>query len=330
MNPEVLGRIFDPFFTTKAVGEGTGMGLSVVHGIIASHKGVITVQSTPGAGTTFELYFPQVAQTPTLDRADRPEEPLPHGTGRILLVDDEEALVFVGQIMLEQLGYEVVPSTSSIEALEAFRAMPQRFDLVITDQTMPNMTGEEFVQKLQRIRPDIPIILCTGFSHVMNAAKAQAMGIDAFLMKPVAPRDLAVTIQQVLGGQDAAPGTQPGGRILLIDDDDQLRLMLRQVLETAGYEVIDASNGREGMQRYRDAPTDLVITDLIMPEQEGLETIQELRRDFPETKLIAISGGAREGTMDFLPIAEQLGANRILHKPFTSENFLEVIQEVLQ
>ncbi len=106
--------------------------------------------------------------------------------------------------------------------------------------------------------------------------------------------------------------------------------MLRQVLETAGYGVIDASNGREGMQRYREAPTDLVITDLIMPEQEGLETIQELRRDFPETKLIAISGGAREGTMDFLPIAEQLGANRILHKPFTPEKFLEVIQEVLQ
>ncbi len=145
--------------------------------------------------------------------------------------------------------------------------MSQQFDLVITDQTMPNMTGEMLVPEIRRIRPDIPVILCTGFSHTMNAAKARSMGIDAFLMKPLVIRDVAVTIQQVLAGQEALPKTQPGGRILLIDDDDQLRFMLRQVLETAGYEVIDASNGRQGIQRFKETPADLVITDLIMPEQ---------------------------------------------------------------
>ena len=166
MGPDVLDRIFDPYFTTKEVGEGTGLGLAVTHGILASHDGAITVQSTPGAGTTFEIYLPQIPQSP--EPVTSPAASLPHGTGRILFVDDEAVLARVSQSMLARCGYDVVSRTSSIEALEAFRAMPHRFDLVVTDQTMPQMTGEELAQALRRIRPDIPIILCTGFSHTMG------------------------------------------------------------------------------------------------------------------------------------------------------------------
>ncbi|MEE8302210.1 MAG: PAS domain S-box protein [Candidatus Tectomicrobia bacterium] len=194
--PEVVGRIFDPFFTTKRVGEGTGMGLAVVHGIVTSHGGGITVKSTVGEGTAFDLYLPRLDQT--VAAPARAEAAVPCGKGDILFVDDEVMLARLGQIALEQLGYGVISTTSSPEALAMFQSEPYRFDLVVTDQTMPQMTGEMLTHELRRIRPDIPIILCTGFSYMMNDEKARALGIDAFMMKPVAVHDLAVTIQQVL------------------------------------------------------------------------------------------------------------------------------------
>ena len=197
MTPDIVEHIFEPFFTTKGVGEGTGMGLAIVHGIVTSHGGAITVESTPGQGTTFTIYLPRIANTAPAE-TNAPAEDIRHGKGRILFVDDEEMLAHVGQKLLTHLGYDAVACTSSLDALETFRAAPQRFDLVITDQTMPAMTGVTLVAELRRIRPDIPIILCTGFSHLINAEKAQALGVDAFVMKPGVTQELAVTIQQVL------------------------------------------------------------------------------------------------------------------------------------
>jgi PAS domain S-box-containing protein len=196
MDATTLERIFEPFYTTKEVGEGTGMGLAVVHGIVTSHGGMITVESTPGQGSIFTIYLPRL--TATAERQASVEETVPPGHGSVLFVDDEEVLARLGQELLQRLGYEVVSSTSSVQALALFQSMPQHFDLVVTDQTMPQMTGERLAQELRRIRPDLPIILCTGFSHVMNAAKAQALGIDAFCMKPLVAQELALTIQQVL------------------------------------------------------------------------------------------------------------------------------------
>jgi PAS domain S-box-containing protein len=196
MTPEVMERIFEPFFTTKGVGEGTGMGLAVVHGIIASHSGAITVTSAPGQGTTFEVYLPR--SDAAIASETRPQEPLPRGEERLLFVDDENTLVRLWQATLEHLGYEVVVSTDGLAALETFRAAPYGFDLVITDHTMPRMTGEVLAQELRRLRPDIPIVLCTGFSHTMTAEKAQALGLDAFLMKPFTPHDLSYVVRGVL------------------------------------------------------------------------------------------------------------------------------------
>jgi CheY-like chemotaxis protein len=197
MAPEVMERIFEPFFTTKAVGEGTGMGLAVVDGIIASHGGAITVASTPEQGTTFAIYLPRIDTTPpSLDILE--ETPIPQGTGRILFVDDEPTLTHMTAEMLSRLGYDATVHTSSVEALKAFQAAPWQFDVVITDQTMPGMTGERFARELRRFRPDVPIILCTGFSHTMTASKAQALGVDAFLLKPLGFRELGLAIQQIL------------------------------------------------------------------------------------------------------------------------------------
>jgi PAS domain S-box-containing protein len=196
MEPEILERIFEPFFTTKSMGEGTGMGLAVVHGIIANHGGAITVESTPGQGSTFAVYLPRSDSPSTA--ALPAEEPIVGGNERILFVDDEATLVHLGKATLQRLGYQVVVCTSSSEALETFRAAPHSFHLVITDRTMPTLTGEELVHKLRQIRPDIPIILCTGFSHPVTSEQLRALRVDAFLLKPVMADEWARMIRQVL------------------------------------------------------------------------------------------------------------------------------------
>ncbi len=199
--PEIVDRIFDPFFTTKGIGEGTGMGLALVHGIVASHGGRITVESTPGQGAAFTLYFPRIIHLISEEHT-QPMDVLSQRTGRILFVDDEDALARLGQGMLQHLGYDVETYTSSLQALKAFQADPQQYDLVITDQTMPGMTGAKLVEELRRVRSDIPIILCTGFSHMISAEKADALGIDAFVMKPTGTQDWAAIIQSVLDRRD--------------------------------------------------------------------------------------------------------------------------------
>jgi CheY-like chemotaxis protein len=196
MTPGVMERIFEPYFTTKSPGEGTGMGLSVVHGIIKSHGGEIRVFSEPLKGTTFHVYFPvaEDIKEPTIKK----DRPIMGGSERILFVDDDNSLAEMGKLMLEKLGYKVTVRTSSIEALEVFRKTPNKFDLVITDQTMPNKTGTQLTRELLRLRPDIPVILCTGFSETVNKENFRALGIRGFVMKPIVKNDIAKIIRKVL------------------------------------------------------------------------------------------------------------------------------------
>jgi PAS domain S-box-containing protein len=197
MSPEVVGRIFDPYFTTKEKAVGTGLGLAVVHGIVKGHGGAISVESKPGKGSTFTVYLPLIKDAKLPEEVMR-EGSLPTGDERILLIDDEPTLVDIGIQMLERLGYRVVTRTSSTEALELFRSAPEDFDLVITDQTMPRMTGDELAKEIMKLRPGTPIILCTGFSERISEHEARRMGIKAFLMKPVVITALAKTIRKIL------------------------------------------------------------------------------------------------------------------------------------
>ena len=195
---EFLERIFDPYFTTKQKGKGTGMGLSVVHGIVKSHKGHITVTSRPQEGTTFDVYLPLIEKG--REQVDMmPDEELPRGSERVLFVDDEIQIVNLQTRVLAKLGYGITARSSSLEALEAFRANPNAFDVVITDLTMPKMTGERLAQEIKKIRPDIPIILCTGYSERFSEENPAKLGVDVFLMKPVGKADLAKALRKVLG-----------------------------------------------------------------------------------------------------------------------------------
>ncbi len=194
----VMDRIFDPYFSTKEKDKGTGLGLAVVHGIVKSYGGNIRVYSKPGKETAFHVYLP-VIQTRAETNETRVISPVEGGKEQILLVDDEEQIVRMSQQMLKKLGYHVTARTSSIETLEAFRAAPDKFDLVITDMTMPNMTGVQLAKKLFNIRPDIPILICTGFSEKISEHKAKAMGIRGYVMKPVVKSELAKKIREVIG-----------------------------------------------------------------------------------------------------------------------------------
>ena len=196
ISPHIINSIFEPYFTTKEPGEGTGMGLATVHGIVESYGGKIVAKSDLGKGTAFTTYLP-ITQKRKSQHQYKPGQ-YPTGTERILLVDDEALIAKMSSQVLERLGYAVTTRTSSVEAYELFKSKPNDFDLVITDMTMPNMTGDKLATELMRIRSNIPIILCTGYSKKISEEIASKLGIRAFAYKPIVKADLAKTIRKVL------------------------------------------------------------------------------------------------------------------------------------
>jgi PAS domain S-box-containing protein len=207
--PEIMEHIFEPYFTTRRQGDGSGMGLAVVHGIVKRHGGAISCRSMPGQGTTLEIYLPEA-----ISKEER-EEPhtkleMPTGTERILFVDDEPTLVGLAQSLFESLGYHVTATDSSIGALSLFRKDPAGFDIVVTDMKMPEMMGDKLALALMEIRPDVPVILYTGYNEHLSEEKARSMGIREIVMKPFAMRDMASVIRKVLDEKDKGP--EPAGK----------------------------------------------------------------------------------------------------------------------
>jgi CheY-like chemotaxis protein len=195
-----MDKIFEPYFTTKSQGKGTGLGLAVVYGIIQEYKGDIKVRSEVGKGARFDVYLPQIRKAERTE-TPKPMESLPIGIERILLVDDEEPIAQLEKLILERLGYRVTSRVSSVEALEAFKTSEPPFDLVITDMTMPNMTGDQLAEQIHAIAPQTPIIICTGFSERLNPDTFDTLGIKAVLMKPIIRNELAQTVRKVLDGK---------------------------------------------------------------------------------------------------------------------------------
>jgi CheY-like chemotaxis protein len=198
----VMGRMFEPYFTTKPQGKGTGLGLAVVYGIVREHGGEISVYSKVGEGATFDVYLP-LAQGDAENSETAPEKlPGANGDERILFVDDEALIREMGTAMLEHHGYRITACENGAEALKTFSSDPTAFDLVITDMNMPNMTGDRLAEELVAIRPDIPIIICTGFSDRVGREDARAMGVRAFLKKPVSLMEMSREVRRALDGEN--------------------------------------------------------------------------------------------------------------------------------
>ena len=196
IDPEIRERIFEPYFTTKPIGKGTGMGLSIIHGIVKSYGGFVSCYSQPEKGTCFHIYLPVIAETVLSEK--KQEDLIQFGNEHILFIDDESIIADMGKNMLESLGYQVTTRTNSLEALTTFQNQPEVFDLVITDQTMPEMTGSDLARRMLQIRPGIPIMLCTGYSSQISEEKALSYGIKCFAAKPLAKKDLATLIRNIL------------------------------------------------------------------------------------------------------------------------------------
>ncbi len=196
IHSNIINKIFDPYFTTRETGKGTGMGLAIVHGIINDYGGTITVDSELGKGTSFNIFLPNAKQE-IIETTEEIKQ-VPKGTERILFIDDEELLAEMGNNMLQRLGYTVTVKRNSLEALENFQNNPHNYDVVITDQTMPGMTGSDLARRMLQIRPDIPIILCTGYSNLIDEKKAKSLGIKEFALKPINLHTIATLLRKVL------------------------------------------------------------------------------------------------------------------------------------
>jgi len=306
MDDQIKAKIFEPFFTTKDPGIGTGLGLATVLGIVNQSGGSISVYSEVGIGTTFKIYFPLVAEPQV--RSETPETGAIQQAGHqtILLVEDDESIRELTSYVLCEHGYKVAEAASAEQALSIFESSPN-FDLLLTDIVMSGMNGHELANRLVSSRPGLKVLYMSGYSERSAVQQGILEPGRSFLPKPFQAEDLLSKLGEVL----AKP--RNSAKILIVDDDVQVRSFVAKLLETEGYHVIQACNGKEAQNCCRQISIDLMITDLVMPEQEGLETIYAIRRSTPGLPVIAISG-AFGGT--YLDLAKKLGADAVLKKPF--------------
>jgi two-component system cell cycle sensor histidine kinase/response regulator CckA len=321
MSEQVRQHIFEPFFTTKSEGVGTGLGLSTVYGIVTQAGGAISVQSEPDRGTAFVIHFPAVEDSaaPDVQTAVSPAVAL-RGTETVLVVEDQAEVRKLAVMFLKRCGYRILEAASGGEALLAAERHAGPIHLMLTDVVMPGMNGKELSDRLRPLRTAMKVLYMSGYAadHITSRGLLEP-GMPQ-IAKPFTPEALASKVREVLG---------PPARlatILVVDDEQGVREFLRKVLLRAGYEVLTAPDGRDVLKIARSQAVQLVITDLIMPDQEGIETIRTLHREAPGVGIIAMSG-AFGG--QFLKVAEMMGANAVLSKPVSPELLLARVAEVI-
>jgi PAS domain S-box-containing protein len=319
MDEETRRRMFEPFFTTKGSGKGTGLGLSMVQGIVEQSGGYLHVDSEPGRGTTFGIYLPRVADAP--DDAARQAVPVPalNGDETVLVVEDQAEVRKFAVEALRSYGYNVIQAENEAEALQLCER--ERIDLLLTDVVMPNMSGRELAERAVQQQPGVRVLFMSGYTDDAIENHGVLRKGAGFIQKPFSPGQLAGKVRETL----AAPGR--AARILVADDEAGVRSFLRLVLEGGGYEVIEAADGKHAVREARAGRVDVVITDLAMPEQEGIETIQALRRENSRVAIIAISGAFGD---EILEVARRVGAESVLRKPVSPEVLLAKVAEALK
>ncbi|MGA3015850.1 MAG: PAS domain S-box protein [Bryobacteraceae bacterium] len=313
-------HLFEPFFTTKPAGQGTGLGLSSVYGIVRQSGGWITVYSEPDQGTQFHVYLPRLEELG--EAAALPvENPAPaFGTETILVTEDQDSVRRLVSRMLRGLGYHVLEAANGTEALAAAAAHPGPIHLLITDVVMPEMSGRELGSELQRRRLEVRVLYMSGYTGNVIARHGLLEDGVAFIEKPFTAESLAGKVRHVLGTVPSA------GAILVVDDDAAIRSLFHEILARAGYRVMEAADGAQALAAMSEGGVDLVITDLVMPEKEGIETILEIRKSHPQVKIAAVSG-AFGG--NYLEVASKLGAEATLAKPVSEEALVDTVRRLL-
>jgi CheY-like chemotaxis protein len=320
MDEQTKAKIFEPFFTTKDPGIGTGLGLATVLGIVNQSGGSISVYSEVGIGTTFKVYLPLVEDSEVPAEPPQERTPAQPGHESILVVEDDQSIRELTAEVLREHGYRVAEAASAEQALSAFEASGL-VDLLLTDIVMSGMNGHELANQLVASHPGLKVLYMSGYSERGVVQQGILEPGRSFLPKPFQPEDLLGKVGDVL-----AKPRNPA-KILIVDDDVQVRCFLARLLEIEGYDVIQACDGKDAQACCRKTSIDLMITDLVMPEQEGLETIRAIRQRWPRFPVIAISGALGGAYLD---LAKRLGADAVFHKPFEPDGVLAEVRKQLK
>ncbi len=320
MSDEIQRMMFDPFFTTKPEGAGTGLGLSTVYGIVRQAGGWIRVESQPGMGAAFRIGLPSIEEScPQAAPGALPLTQL-EGPETVLVVEDQDEVRGLAVAVLKSFRYRTLEARSGGEAMLIAEHHPGPIHLMLTDVVMPQMTGKELAGRLGPLRPEMKVLYMSGYApDVISSQGALDSGVE-YIQKPFAPESLALKVRAVLGEP------RPLGKVLVVDDEEAIRGLFARILAEGGYEVGVACDGEEAQKVLAAGVYDLVITDLVMPNREGIETIRAIRRDYPGLKIIAVSG-AFGG--DFLKAAAMLGSHATLVKPVSAEELLETVRKTL-
>ena len=320
MPAQVKPRVFEPFFTTKPSGHGSGLGLSTAYGIVKQSGGNIYLESEPGVGTTCKILLPQ--QDHEVESA--PEKPAQGGAsqmGTILVAEDDPAIRLLVKEILASAGYNVLLAANGSDAIQLADEYDGDIHLLLTDVVLPNMGGKEIAGRIALVRPETKVLFMSGYTgNVADERENLEPGVE-FLQKPFTPDALCQKIGSLLSRSSSIR------RVLVVDDDPSLRNLLAQTLEGAGFQTFTAEDGREARRRIEAQQIDLVITDLAMPGEEGMELIRALRKEQPDVKIVVMSGAF--GT-DVLKVARALGAHASLVKPLSREMILQSIDQLSQ
>jgi two-component system, cell cycle sensor histidine kinase and response regulator CckA len=317
MDDETKKRIFDPFFTTKAEGRGTGLGLSMVYGIVRQSGGAVTVDSVPGGGATFSIYLPVHGETGDAGSAATGAAQELRGGETILLVEDQEEVRLFAESALRSYGYRVISAASAAEALQIVEICAGQINLVLTDVVMPRMNGKALADRVKERIPEMPVLFMSGYA---GETIDDQVSEEECIQKPFTPAGLARKIRGAL-----AP-SRLRGSVLVVDDDESVRKLFERVLAGAGFSVLTAEGGEEALRMLEQVRVDLVVTDLVMPEGEGIETIRAIRKSPGAPKIIAVSG-AFGGA--YLAVASLMGAHGALKKPVSPDELLAAVNEAL-
>ena len=320
MDPDVRDHVFEPFFTTKEPGRGTGLGLPAVHGIVNQCGGHLSLESRRGVGTTFRIYLPHAPVSGTESPGPVAALPSARGSEMVLVVEDQDAVRKLVASMLRDFGYDVLTAGSGMEALEIAAAHAGPIHLLLTDVVMPRMTGRELAHRLKFSRPKMRVLYTSGYAENIISHRGILDPDVDYLRKPFSPEVLASRVRSALATPRAP------GRVLIADDNPGVRKLFELILAAEGYKVALAGDGQQVLTRLQSESFDLVVTDLVMPNREGIETIRTIRQEHPEMKIIAVSGafGGR-----LLKAASMLGADVTLLKPVSPDELLCAVRRLI-